>query len=73
MTSVVQVIYVHVCAGLKSDGSIVAWGHSARGGDTQGQDESIMAQVVCGDNECVGLKTGGVVVTWGDSGKCGDS
>merc|ERR1719491_553039 len=41
------------CAGLKADGSVVAWGNSAGGGSTQGMDVTGMTQVVCGGNACV--------------------
>ena len=73
MTGVVQVSCVRqACAGLKPDGSVVSWGLSCCGGDTQGKDVSGMAQVVCGGEACAGLKTDGSVVhVWhGSSRMC---
>ena len=53
------------CAGIKTNGLIVAWGSS--GGDVQGKDVIGMAQVVCGSVACSGVKTDGSAVAWGAS------
>ena len=49
MTGVAEVVCGgHACAGLKTDGSVVAWGNIAYGGDVQGKDVTSIAQIVCG-------------------------
>merc|ERR1719491_1557691 len=63
MTGVVQVSCgKFACAGLKTDGSVVSWGDSGKGGSTQGKDVSNMAQVSCGGYACAGVKIDGSVV-----------
>jgi len=46
------------CAGLKTDGSVVVWGQSGKGGGVQGKDVTGVAQVVCGGNACVSRSLG---------------
>jgi len=63
-------------AALKTDGSVVTWGHSERAGDSS----SVSAQLSGGVTEIfsteyafAALKTDGSVVTWGHSEYGGDS
>ena len=60
------------CAALKTNGSVVAWGDSTRGGDVQGKDVTGIAQVACGNYACTGLKIDGTVVVWGNVNEGGD-
>jgi len=55
----------NACAGLKTDGSVIAWGNSLYGGNTQGKNVSGMVQIACGGMACAGLKSDGSVVAWG--------
>merc|ERR1719491_1310866 len=73
MTGVVQVSCGQACAGLKPDGSVVTWGDSGNGGDTEGKDMSDFAQFVCGYFACAGVKTDGSVVALGDPNKGGST
>ncbi len=59
-------------AGLKSDGTIVAWGDDSYGEcDVPGPDVGFVA-VSAGSYHCLGLKVDGSIVAWGDDtyGQC---
>ncbi|WP_050784618.1 beta strand repeat-containing protein [Cylindrospermopsis raciborskii] len=63
-------------AALKSDGSVVTWGDSTRGGDSSSVSSSLtsgVTQIFSTRDAFAALKSDGSVVTWGDSTRGGDS
>jgi coenzyme F420-reducing hydrogenase beta subunit len=55
-------------AALKSDGSVVTWGYSTRGGDSSSVSADLMGGVLniySTDRAFAALKSDGSVVTWG--------
>ncbi|MDY0170820.1 MAG: FG-GAP-like repeat-containing protein, partial [Thermoguttaceae bacterium] len=66
----------HAFAALKSDGSVVTWGHSDFGGDSSsvaGELQSGVSQIFSTYWAFAALKDDGSVVTWGYSAYGGDS
>jgi hypothetical protein len=61
---------------MKSDGSVVTWGHAQAGGNSRGvaaQLSSGVHSVVGGRNAFAAVKSDGSVVTWGYGPDGGDS
>ncbi|NDB96025.1 MAG: hypothetical protein EBZ78_07690 [Verrucomicrobia bacterium] len=66
----------HAFAALKSDGSVVAWGDPASGGDISTVSNQLaggVMEIYCSKKAFAALKTNGAVVTWGSSAHGGDS
>ena len=66
-------------AGLRSDGSVVAWGGAASGGYTEGVDldgpanNLTIARVFSNDFAFAAARSDGSVITWGDPARGGNS
>ena len=63
-------------AALKTDGSVVTWGHALAGADSSSvsaQLSSGVQKVVVGEGAVAALKTDGSVITWGSNSSGGDS
>jgi surface protein len=77
LTSGVESVYFneYAVAALKSNGSVVTWGNSGYGGDSDSVSSylTIITEIYSTDRAFAALKAVGYVVTWGDSGYGGDS
>eukprot|EP00933_Yihiella_yeosuensis_P041933 TRINITY_DN36349_c0_g1_i1.p1 TRINITY_DN36349_c0_g1~~TRINITY_DN36349_c0_g1_i1.p1 ORF type:complete len:103 (-),score=25.55 TRINITY_DN36349_c0_g1_i1:102-365(-) len=63
-------------AALKSDGSVVCWGHFDFGGDSSAVDQQLQDGVIhlyANRSAFAALKADGSVVTWGDGNFGGNS
>ncbi|CAE8650193.1 unnamed protein product, partial [Polarella glacialis] len=74
----VQQIYStdHAFAAVKSDGSVVTWGHAEHGGDSsavQAQLQGDVQQIYSSRFVFAAVKSDGSVVTWGRAERGGDS
>ena len=56
------VCHGNACAGLKTDGSVVAWGDSRYGGDVQGKVIIGANRITCGGKACVAWYDPGMFV-----------
>ncbi|PNK02283.1 hypothetical protein CEP12_17175, partial [Cylindrospermopsis raciborskii S14] len=71
-----EVVNGYAFAALKSDGSVVTWGDSTRGGDSRSVSSRLtsgVTQIFSNYYAFAALKSDGSVVTWGDSTWGGDS
>ncbi|WP_417040777.1 Calx-beta domain-containing protein [Cylindrospermopsis raciborskii] len=71
-----EVVNLYAFAALKSDGSVVTWGDSTRGGDSRSVSSSLtsgVTQIFSTGSAFAALKSDGSVVTWGNSSYGGDS
>ncbi|CAE8741625.1 unnamed protein product [Polarella glacialis] len=62
-------------AAVKSDGSVITWGHASCGGDSAGNEHRLqegVEQVIGNHRAFAAVKLDGSVITWGDADAGGD-